>query len=407
MLWVEGLTLNTFVEQRIDKPNILMILADKLIVRMGEQLRRAAMAHGDLQHGNILLVPKDEKTASLKLVDYDGMFVPALAHSSPNERGHANFQHPGRLRDGTYDVNIDRFPLMVIYCALHSLACCGPTLWERYNNDDNLLFREADFQKLNESALLQELWYQSSPKIKPIVGKLILTSERPIGRVPLLEELIGFDGKIRLTDMEVERVNFLLSVPKSTSVTPAPFALPSLPIKPEKPSTANVPMATPVAAPMATPISASKRRRIDDDIDVELVDPLRDDDDGRRGQAVDVGPNGLATASMIMGLISIVFGTVCACVCGVFGTQFGTQILVVSQFECYMSVSNWRLAWFYSYSSSGYRWAISTVIFFRQPGSTVKASLARKSSAEMVGPEQIFSRRSAWVSSSSTSRPRT
>ena len=36
------------------------------------------MAHADLQHGNVILVPKGDQLA-LKLIDYDGMYVPALA----------------------------------------------------------------------------------------------------------------------------------------------------------------------------------------------------------------------------------------------------------------------------------------------------------------------------------------
>src|SRR5262249_6503298 len=53
MRWVEGLTLNEFVKDALDKPQVLGQLAG-LWVRLARELRAAGMAHGDLQHGNVL-----------------------------------------------------------------------------------------------------------------------------------------------------------------------------------------------------------------------------------------------------------------------------------------------------------------------------------------------------------------
>ena len=50
----------------------------------GVVLRSADVGHGDLQHGNIMLVPVPEKNAhALRLIDYDGMYVPSLADKPP------------------------------------------------------------------------------------------------------------------------------------------------------------------------------------------------------------------------------------------------------------------------------------------------------------------------------------
>ena len=54
-------------------------------------LERAGIAHGDLQHGNIFVVDDE-----LKLIDYDGMFVPRLAGCRSNELGIEHYQHPQR-----------------------------------------------------------------------------------------------------------------------------------------------------------------------------------------------------------------------------------------------------------------------------------------------------------------------
>src|SRR5204862_6818300 len=103
MLWVEGLLLNQFVADNLDKPVHLHKLS-QIWLRMARRLREAGAAHGDLQHGTVLLVPgsKNAKLA-VKLVDYDGMFVPALARSSSGEVGHPNYQHPQRIREGAYN----------------------------------------------------------------------------------------------------------------------------------------------------------------------------------------------------------------------------------------------------------------------------------------------------------------
>ena len=79
MRWVEGLLLNEFVREQLDRPAVLQQLS-QIWARMGKRLREANLAHCDLQHGNVLLVTGSQKSSlAVKLIDYDGMFVPALA----------------------------------------------------------------------------------------------------------------------------------------------------------------------------------------------------------------------------------------------------------------------------------------------------------------------------------------
>src|SRR5207244_4428556 len=99
MRWIAGFPLNEFVKQHADRPTVLEQLA-QMWVKLAAQLRRAGIAHADLQHGNVLLVPGGRATAlSLRLIDYDGMFVPALARQPSGEKGHRNFQHPQRVAE--------------------------------------------------------------------------------------------------------------------------------------------------------------------------------------------------------------------------------------------------------------------------------------------------------------------
>jgi hypothetical protein len=92
MQWVEGLTLNEFVKQNLDKPPMLEGLL-QIWGRMAQRLRTAGIAHGDLQHGNILLVTGSTANAlAMKLIDYDGMFVRALARKPSGEVGHPSIR---------------------------------------------------------------------------------------------------------------------------------------------------------------------------------------------------------------------------------------------------------------------------------------------------------------------------
>src|SRR5260370_15600408 len=87
MQWVEGLTLNQFVAQYADKPPMLEALL-QIWGRMAKHLRAADVAHCDLQHGNVLLVPgTSANSLALKLIDYDGMWVPSLAENKSGEGG--------------------------------------------------------------------------------------------------------------------------------------------------------------------------------------------------------------------------------------------------------------------------------------------------------------------------------
>src|SRR5262249_47553751 len=71
MHWVEGFTLNEFVKEYADQPQYLELLG-QIWVRLARRLREARMAHCDLQHGNVLLVPGSTATSlAVRLIDYD------------------------------------------------------------------------------------------------------------------------------------------------------------------------------------------------------------------------------------------------------------------------------------------------------------------------------------------------
>jgi N-acetylneuraminic acid mutarotase/serine/threonine protein kinase len=215
MHWVEGFTLNAFVRDSLDKPATLDALG-RIWRRMAERLREAGIAHGDLQHGNVLLVPDvAAQSLAVKLIDYDGMWVPALAGTPSGEVGHPCYQHPQRAREGTYSPEVDRFPHLVIYTALRAVAVGGRPLWEKYDNGDNLLFRQADLEAPNKSALFAELLKLEDRATRSLVEKLIDAARKPLEQSPLLEDVLP--GPRSVASSEASR-----TAPAATPTVPAP-----------------------------------------------------------------------------------------------------------------------------------------------------------------------------------------
>jgi WD40 repeat protein len=200
MRWVEGPTLNEFVRNHLDKPQMLELLC-QLWQRLARRLREANVAHADLQHGNVLLVPGSKAGAlAVKLIDYDGMWVPTLASTPSGEVGHPAYQHPQRLREGTYSPEVDRFPHLLIYTALRALRLGGRALWEKYDNGDNLLFRQQDLMAPQQSPLFRELLGMKDPGVRSLVEHLARAAQGPLERSPLLDDLLpGAPAKQAIT----------------------------------------------------------------------------------------------------------------------------------------------------------------------------------------------------------------
>jgi WD40 repeat protein len=232
MQWVEGQLLNECVRNNLTRAATLDGLG-QIWARMARRLREANVAHCDLQHGNVILVPGSKAgTLAVKLIDYDGMFVPALAKSRSGEVGHPAFQHPQRLKDGTYNLEVDRFPLLAVASAFHCLKVSGKPLWERFDNGDNLLFREADFRNPTGSVLLKELWQLDDPVAHALVGYLTLATQGRLEQTPLVDQLLEEGTTPALTPAQEKQASSLLGErrPRSsvavTATAPAQVAVP-------------------------------------------------------------------------------------------------------------------------------------------------------------------------------------
>jgi hypothetical protein len=188
MQWVAGPTLNQFAARAADKPALLDALL-LIWARMGQHLRAVQVAHGDLQHGNVLLAREDNSLA-LKLVDYDGMWVPALAGRSSGEMGHSAYQHPRRAREQAYGPEMDRFPILLVATALCALRAGGRPLWEKYDRGDNLLFTQQDLEAPSKSRLFYDMLRSDDATVRVLASSLIDAARKPLDEVPLLAEVM-------------------------------------------------------------------------------------------------------------------------------------------------------------------------------------------------------------------------
>lgn len=158
MPWIDGDTLDQHILKNYKDTESMKSLLSAFHGLMDE-LEGAGLGHGDLQHGNII-VSKN----GLRLVDYDALFVPALAGKTSLEVGHPNYQHPER-NASHYDQDVDNFSAWLIHTAILSIAI-DPALYEKFcDGDDSLLFRRVDLANPDQSELFKTLLSHSSSHI--------------------------------------------------------------------------------------------------------------------------------------------------------------------------------------------------------------------------------------------------
>jgi hypothetical protein len=166
MDWIDGRTLNEYVDFLVAGSNAAALTT--LAGRWRELvalLQRTEFAHGDLQHGNVMV----DQDGQLRLVDFDGVWIPQLAgQPPPTEYGHPNYQHP---LHHNWDRWLDTFSALVIYTSLVALAR-DPGLWLALYNSKNLLFAKADFFPPFTTEAWKQLAALRDPQVDELARKL-------------------------------------------------------------------------------------------------------------------------------------------------------------------------------------------------------------------------------------------
>jgi len=167
MDWVEGTNLDQYIRQHLHDSYQLHLLAYQFS-RLALWLMPQPFAHGDLKPDNIMV----REDGTLVLIDYDGMFVPAMKGQKAREMGSPDFRHPARTED-TFNEHIDDFSLASILLSLRVIAE-EPALLEKYGAADRLLFSEKDYRAIHDCQLLKDIFPSECPEVNTLVGLFII-----------------------------------------------------------------------------------------------------------------------------------------------------------------------------------------------------------------------------------------
>ena len=189
MAWVKGVSLGEWVRQTVERkvPDLAAVRKmSESWAALVQQLQDSKIAHGDLQHDNVLVV--NDQTV---LVDYDGMCVPALDPADPKQKleqlefGKPAYQHPARAEQ-RLSGNLDHFAAWVILIAMRAIAA-DPQLYVKHvlkTENENLLFTPHDMWMPDKSILWPELMRCKDPEVSGWARMLRESLDKPFDKIP-------------------------------------------------------------------------------------------------------------------------------------------------------------------------------------------------------------------------------
>lgn len=144
--------------------------------KMIHEMEQAHFAHGDLDLTNVL-VQQPMGQISLKLIDYDNVYIPELASAQQTEYGHEAFQHPAFQPPNKrpYDEEMDRFSALVIYLCIRAIEL-QPSLYKELGSDESerLLMARGDYDQPGlTTSYIQRLQKKCGGQVKPLVDELM------------------------------------------------------------------------------------------------------------------------------------------------------------------------------------------------------------------------------------------
>ena len=172
MDWIEGETMEAYIADHY-MDNYAMSMLCYRFCKMAAWLRSQPFAHGDIKPDNIMV----RSDGTLTLVDYDGMFVPAMKGQRSPTIGTKDFSHPLRTIDDI-DETIDDFALASIALSLKAISL-NPSLLDEYGASDRLLFSAADYLDLSKSKTMTALQgLLADEETKTLLSMFLLASAK-------------------------------------------------------------------------------------------------------------------------------------------------------------------------------------------------------------------------------------
>ena len=167
MDWVEGKTLDKYLRENLDDKFALEMLAYRFS-QLAQWLIPQPYAHGDLKPDNILV----RENGSLALVDYDGMYVPAMKGQKARELGSPDFRHPLRTKDD-FDEHIDDFPFCSLLLSLKAISI-NPLLLEKYGSFGRFLFSKEDYLNISNCYSLLNIFPSFDMELNRLISTFLI-----------------------------------------------------------------------------------------------------------------------------------------------------------------------------------------------------------------------------------------
>lgn len=153
MKWIDGDNLVGYICKN-RKKETLRKLAESFKA-MCIDLHNNHIAHGDLQHGNILV----DDAGRLFLIDYDSVYMPEMGKQADIIAGKQEYQHPNRKDNKSASEKLDYFSELIIYISILAVAE-DLSLIDKYKmaaDEDCMLFRKEDFSDLCHSQVYKDI----------------------------------------------------------------------------------------------------------------------------------------------------------------------------------------------------------------------------------------------------------
>ena len=190
MEWADGATLGDYVKEqcRLNNKANLQALA-KNFEALTAWLITQPFAHGDLKPDNIIV----RRDGSLALVDYDGLFVPAMQGQQAREGGSPVYRHPKRTPD-TFDRYIDDFSLLVLLLELR-LVAADTGHYSAALSGDSIVAKSGDWENVANSRIYMALQAQGGQVWTTWAAMLFITPQSVMHQVPDWSLLIDINAK--------------------------------------------------------------------------------------------------------------------------------------------------------------------------------------------------------------------
>jgi hypothetical protein len=230
MEWSEGKNLRKFIKDNLLNTNKLNELAQSWL-NLSENLINAGIAHGDLQHGNILI--NDSNGVKITLIDYDSLYYQSIDKSNKKDyiKGIPDYQHPSRNNLQFQCLELDYFSQIVIYLSILAFAE-QPQLWQELDldNKEHLLFSEQDFKKPDQVQIFNKLSKLSSTisDLSNALKKICKFTE--FKQIPSLNSL-ALNTPLMLSSpiLPVDATHLFVK-PKPNKVSPSQSITPVIPV---------------------------------------------------------------------------------------------------------------------------------------------------------------------------------